>query len=145
MATCAKKAKQALIVFLSLEGKVREVILELDIAALNFKDGMEKMHEKLDTHFLEYINQSAFLTNKTFEGYQRQPDPSIEHFLINFSQHVTKLKDFNILLPEPVLAFRVLKSVNLTSENEKLVKATISELTLSSMSGQLQKILDKVF
>ena len=38
MATCVEKAKQALIVFLSLEGKPRETVLELDIAALNSKD-----------------------------------------------------------------------------------------------------------
>ena len=67
---------------------------------------MEKVYEKLDTLFLEDINQSAFLANETFEGYWRQPDTSIEDFLIKFSRHVAKLKDLNILLLEPVLAFR---------------------------------------
>ena len=141
MVTCVEKVKQILIVFLSLEGKARETVLELDIAALNSEDRMEKVYEKLDTLFLEDINQSAFLAYETFEGYGRQPDTSIEDFLINFSQHVPKFKDFNILLLEPVLAFRALKSANLTPENENLVKATINELTLSSMSGQLRKIM----
>ena len=50
---------------------------------------------------------------------------------------------FNILLPEPVLTFRALKSANLAPDNEKLVKATVSELTLSSMSGQSRKIMHK--
>ena len=68
---------------------------------------------------------------------------SLEDFLIDFGRHVAKLKDFNILLPEPVLAFRALKSANLTPDNEKLVKATVGELTLSSMSGQLWKIMHK--
>ena len=74
MAMCVKKAKRALIVFLSLERKAREAILELNIVALNSKDGMEKVYEKLDWLFLEDINQSAFLTNETFEGYRKQPD-----------------------------------------------------------------------
>ena len=57
------------------------------------------------THsFLEDINQSTFLAYETFKGYQKQPDTSIED-LINFGQQVAKLKDFNILLPEPVVAF----------------------------------------
>ena len=34
-------------------------------------------------------------------------------------------------------------SANLTPDNEKLVKATVSELTLSSLSGQLRKIMHK--
>ena len=67
----------------------------------------------------------------------------MEDFLIDFGLHVTKLKDFNILLPEPVLTFRALNSANLTLDNEKLVKATVGELTLSSMSGQSRKIMYK--
>ena len=59
MAMSVKKVKQALIVFLSQEGKARKVVLELDIVALNSEDGMEKVYEKLDTLFLEDINQSA--------------------------------------------------------------------------------------
>ena len=69
------------------------------------------------------------------------PGTSLEDFLIEFGWLVDKLKDFNILLPEPVLAFRALKSANITKDNEKLVKATVSKLTLSSMSEQLQKIM----
>ena len=121
MATCVKKAKWVPIVFPSPEGKARKAVLELDIAALNSEDGMEKVYEKLDTLFLEDINQSAFLAYKTFKRYWRQPDTSIEDFLINFRWHVPKLKDFNILLPEHVLAFRTLKSADLTPKNERLV------------------------
>ena len=143
MATCVEKAKWALIVFLSLEGKAREAVLELDIVALNSEDGMKKVYEKLDTLFLEDINQSAFLAYKTFKGYLRQPDTSLKDF-INFGLHVAKLKDFNILLPEPVFASSALNRANLTPENERLVKVTIGELTLSSMSGKLWKIMHKL-
>ena len=126
-----------------MEGKAREAILELDTVVLNSEDGMKNLYEKLDTLFLEDINQSAFWAYETFEGSRRPPETSLEDFLIDFGRHIVKLKDFNILLSEPVLAFRALKSANLTSDNEKLVKATVSELTLSSMSGQLRKIIHK--
>ena len=143
LVTSLYKTKRAPIVFLSLKGKAREAILELDIAVLNSEDGMKNLYEKLDTLFLEDINQSAFRANETFEGYQRPPGTSLENFLIDFGLHVAKLKDFNILLPEPVLAFRALKSANLIPDNEKLVKATVGKLTLFSMSGQLWKIMHK--
>ena len=128
---------------MSLEGKAREAFLELDTAVLNSEDGMKNLYEKLDTLFLEDINQSAFRAYETFENYRRPPGTSLEDFLIDFGQHVARLKDFNILLPEPVLAFKALKSADLTLDNKKLVKATVSELTLFSMSGQLQKIMHK--
>ena len=59
LVTSLDKTKQALIVFLSLEGKAREAVLELDTAVLNSEDGMKKLYEKLDTLFLEDVNQSA--------------------------------------------------------------------------------------
>ena len=139
LATSLDKTKRALIVFLSLKGKAREAVLELDTEVLNSEDGMKNLYEKLDTLFLEDINQSAFQVYKRFESYRRPPGTSLEDFLIDFGRHVAKLKDFNILLAEPVLAFRALKSANLTSDNEKLV----GELTLSSLSGQLRKIMHK--
>ena len=131
------KTKRALMV----EGTAREAVLELDTAVLNSENGMKKLYEKLDTLFLEDVNQSAFQAYETFENYQRPPGTSLEYFLIWFGRLVAKLKDFNILLPEPVLAFRTLKSTNITEDNEKLVKATVSELMLSSMSEQLRKIM----
>ena len=42
--------------FLSLEGKAREAVLELDTEVLNSEDGMKNLNEKLDTLFLEDIN-----------------------------------------------------------------------------------------
>ena len=52
-------------------------------------------------------------------------------FLINFRHHIVKLNDHQILLPETVLAYKALKSANLKFENERVVKVTIRELTLS--------------
>ena len=141
LATSLDKTKRALMVFLSLEGIAREAVLELDTAVFNSEDGMKKSYEKLDTLFLEDVNQSAFRAYETFENYQRPPGMLLEDFLIEFGRLVAKLKDFNVLLPEPVLAFRALKSDNITKDNEKLVKATVSELTLSSMLKQLRKIM----
>ena len=60
LATSLDKTKRAPIVFLSLEGKAREAILELDTVVLNSEDGMKNLYEKLDTLFLEDKNQSAF-------------------------------------------------------------------------------------
>ena len=46
-----------------------------------------------------------------------------------------------IILPEPVLAYRVLSCANLTDDHEKLISATVSELTLKFMAFQLRKVM----
>ena len=103
---------------------------------------MKKLYENLNRLFLEDVNQSAFMAYEYFENYQSHSNMSIDDFLINFKYYIRELKDHMILFPEPVLIYKALKSVNLTSENERLVKAkaTIGELTLSAMSEQLKKL-----
>ena len=93
--TSLDKSKRALMVFLSLEGIEREAVVELNTAVLNSVDGMKKLYEKLDTLFLEDINQSAFWAYETFENYQRPPGTSLEDFLIEFGRLVAKWKYFN--------------------------------------------------
>ena len=44
---------------------------------------MKKLYEKLDTLFLEDVNQSAFQAYETFENFQRLPGVSLD-FLIEF-------------------------------------------------------------
>ena len=126
--------------FLSLTGQARTAILEMDISLLNTEDGMDKLVEKLDTLFLEDKNQSAFISYENFENYHRERNTSINDYLIQFDRHVAKLREFQITLPEPVLAYRALKSANLSPENERLIRATINNPTLYDMAQQLKKI-----
>ena len=59
-------------VLLSLEGKTRKAVLELNLITLNANDSMEKLYKKFYTLFLEEANQSAFIAYKSFESYWRQ-------------------------------------------------------------------------
>ena len=47
--TSVKKEIQALAIFLSMQGKARELLLELKIDELNQANGVDKVLEKLDT------------------------------------------------------------------------------------------------
>ena len=47
------------------------------------------------------------------------------------------------ILPEHVLAYRVLISENISSEKEQLTRATVSKLTYRNMPGQLKRIYDQ--
>ena len=116
--------------FLTLTEKAREAVLEINATDLNKDDGMEKLYTKLDSLFQEDSNQAALSAYDTFDRYLRPKDMSVKDFLITFEQMTTKLKeDHKITLPEPVLAYRALRSANLCEENERLIRATVSDLT----------------
>ena len=103
-------AKRAPAVFLSLKGQARAAILERDVALLHSDDGIDKLIEKLDTLFQEDKNQSAFVCYENFESYHREPHVFINDYLIKFGRCVSKLREFQIILPEPVQAYHAHKS-----------------------------------
>ena len=110
MATNIELVKQAPTVFLTLDGKAREAVLEMDPETLNKDDGMKKLYDKLDTLFKEDANQSALIAYESFEIYQKPESMAVGDYLIEFDRLVARLNDHNIKLPEPVLAYRALKS-----------------------------------
>ena len=61
--------------------------------------------------------------------------------LNNFECLYNKLKVYQMELLNGVLAYHVLKSANLSEENEKFARATITALTYKSMTEQLKKII----
>ena len=105
---------------------------------LNEEDGLSKLFSKLDELFKEDKNKAALETYNKFERYSR-PEMTIADYLIEFDRMIAQLKLHKIILPEPVLAYRVLRGANLTDDHEKLIRASVSELTLKSMAFQLKK------
>ena len=141
IATPTQKSKRAPTVFLGLKGKAREAVLEMDPEALNTDDGMLLLYEKLDSLFLVDKNQAALEAYGKFEKYLRPSDVSMFDFQIEFDRMVQQLKAYEIQLPEAVLAYRALKSANLNENHEKLIMATVKEITLKEMMSQIRKVM----
>ena len=58
---------------------------------------------------------------------------NMSDYLNEFERLNIKLKEYKIDLPEPVLAYHLLKSANTSQEREQLAKATLTELTYVGM------------
>ena len=141
MATNVDKKQRAPTVFLTLTGKAREAILEMDAAELDKEDGMAKMYAKLDDLFKEDKTQAALICYDKFERYSKPSEMSITDYLVEFERMTEKLKNYDISLPEPVLAYRCLRSANLSDNYENIVKATVGNLTFKGMAAQLKKVM----
>ena len=132
--------KQGPAIFLTLEGQAREAALELDVARISEKTGVQNIIEKLDSLFLKDKTQSAFEAYDTFEKFRRNEETSISDYINEFERLQAKTESYGTKLPTDVLAYRLLKSANLSETHEQLAKATISELTYDAMKSQLKKI-----
>ena len=134
------KKKQGPAIFLSLNGKPRASVLELDVGVVSGDKGVEAILEQLDKLYLKDRHQTAYLAYEAFEKFQRPVAMSMTDFINEFERMYHKLKQHKMELPDGVLAYRLLKSAHLSEQHEQLARATLTELTYDNMKGQLKKI-----
>ena len=139
-----EKGKLGPCVFLSLSGDARAAAHEIPLDDLNKDDGLDTLIKKLNELYLKDKEGSAFEAYESFEKYQRPNDMDINRYINAFERLYQKAKNFTLVLPDGVLAYRLLKSANLSSEHEQLAKATLPSLTYANMKKQLKKIFNDV-
>lgn len=138
--TSVPEEKQGPAIFLSLDGKAREAVLELDVADLKGKEGVKNIIKKLDTLYKKDKIQVAYDAYDAFERFQRSSDMLMKDFIIEFERLLSKTKSYGTTMSEDILAYRLLKSANLSAREQQLTRATIQDLTYDSMKLQLMKI-----
>ena len=137
-----KEEKRAPAICLSLTGKAREAALELPVEKLTKKTGVQELRLKLDSLFLKDSDQRMYAAYDKFEKFKRTTDMNINDFIIEFEKRNAKLIEHKIVLPDPVLAYRLWNSSEIGSDKEQLARATIATLTYDIMKNQLRKIFD---
>ena len=138
--TTLDDAKQGPCLYLSLKGKAREAALELDIDAIKGEDGVNLILKRLDELYLEDTTQTAYLAYQNFETFKRPETMNMKDYLVKFEQLYTKIKDHQMVLPDGVLAYRVLNSANLSNEQMTLCRATMTDLKYDAMVKQLKRL-----
>ena len=133
--------KQGAALFLSLEGKTRDSVLsDIDVTKLSAVDGIDIILTSLDTLYLKDKSDSGFEAFDKFIKYRRPQNTSIPEYISEFNMRYNKLKHFNMILPEGVLAYALLTCANLSSEQEQLARATCKDLTYNDMKKQIERI-----
>ena len=138
------KMKQGPAIYLTLSGKAREAVFELDIEKLNDDSGVDTVLKRLDKMFLQDSNQSAYMAYDKFEKFQMLPDMDIKEYINQFESLYNKIRVHNMELPDGVLAYRVLKCANISQEHEQLAQVTITEFSYSDMTEHLKEIFGDV-
>ena len=150
--TTIEEAKRAITLLLRLPPKAKSVALDVPTEELSKGktyteqsgtrkvSGVQRLLEVLDTVFLEDINKEKFKAYRDIRNYKRQKSQSIQDFLLEYDKRIRRLREYEINLPEEVLAFEVLDSSNLSSEQESMANATVKELSYVAMKDQIRKI-----
>ena len=132
-------------VYLSLERQDRQCCADIyfKVETLHSDSGVDELIKELKTPYDKDAEQAAFIAYKEFETFQRPPSMSILGYINEFERRNNKIKSKKIELPDAVLAYRLLKSANVSEEKQTLARATISKLTFEDMKKQLKAIFDQ--
>ena len=140
MFTSLEPEKQGPPIVLTLEGEAQDAVLELSTSVIIQKDGVKRIIDKLDNIYKKDELSEKYNALEAFEGYKRIANITMREFLTEFEKRLNKIKSFKIDMSDDMLAFRLLKSANLTSRDEQLVKATIMELKCELVKSKLIKV-----
>ena len=137
--TYLEPGRQGPAVALSLEGEAQDAILELDTAVISGTGGVDKIIERLNRLYKKDEPTEKYNALESFETYKRNSSTVIRDFLTEFEKRYHKTKNHGTIWSDDLLAYRLLKSANLTTRDEQLVKATIGELKYDIVKTKLIK------
>ena len=96
--------KQGPAILLSLEGKARDTVLELEIDDVAADGGVKLIIDKLDKLYLKDKAQSAYEAYDRFEKFQRTSGMHIKDFIFEFEKLLSKSKSHGTTMSSDILA-----------------------------------------
>lgn len=140
--TNLEPGKQGVALASSLEGKALDAVLELTDDELSNTDGtgVDKIIEKLDTLYKKNTLTEKIEDIEKFESVVRSENSSVNNYITEFDKCINKLKVHKIIYPDDVKGFKLLKGANVQPNEEKLIRATITDITYDLVLKKLKDI-----
>lgn len=108
--------KQALAVALGLEGRAKEIAMEIPAEDLDNDNGMDTLFMKLDGVFEE--KGCAYDVYSHVDRLMKDSSVSMVDYIIDFEQRYNRMKKYNMALPDAVLAFKLLDTTCLDEKKQ---------------------------
>jgi hypothetical protein len=140
-------AKRGIAIALSLpEGdktRIREKVWdEITLDKLKVDGGFKELTNFMDLKLGKDELEDSLEKFESFEDYQRT-DEDITQYIDNFDSRYQKIDKKGMKLPEPILAFKLLRRANLTKEEKLLVLTGMDYSKKTELYTQAQKSLKK--
>ena len=144
------RSKQGIVIALTLPNeepfKVRENVLNnLSLDELKRENGLDTLIQYLDVYLEKDDLSDRFEKYEDFENFQRTNGQNIREFIADFDSKYRKLWKMSINLPPEILAFKLLKTVNITKHQKMLVLTGVNfsnkETIYEDMKQSLRKFI----
>ena len=132
--------KQGLALASSLEGKALDAVLELDDTDINAAARVDNIIKKLDNVFKKNTLTQKIEDIEKFESFTRNEQTTIKEYLSEFEKSINKLKVHKIIYPSDVIGFKLLKGAKIPPNEEKIIRATITDIDYDSVIKKLKAV-----
>ena len=140
--TATKKPQQAATLIGWMTGKPEEVAIQIDIEKISDVGGVDYLLLELDKLFEEDKTQSVFAAIDCFNSYRRPENSTMDEYIREFQQRyktLVQIRGKGELYEDGIIAFQLLHQSNLNSEQQRLIRATVSELSYANMEAALKR------
>ena len=134
------KRKQALAVALSLKGRARDIALEIPADDLDKDNGMTTLIQELDNLFMREEKDQAYEAYSEFDRISRKDDVPMGEYIADFEHKYNKIRKFNMILPDAVLAFKLLDTAVLDVKEKQLALTACGTHTFADMKSALKRV-----
>ena len=114
--------RQGSALVLSLEDEALDAVLEIDESDISKENGVDFIIHCLNRMFKKYSTVTKYQALEVFRSFKRPSNMSIQAYLNEFGKKLFKTKCYGTIMSEDILAYRLLKSANLSSYHEELEK-----------------------
>ena len=144
------RSKQGIVIALTLPNeepfRVRENVLnDLSLDELKRENGLDTLIQYLDVNLEKDDLSDRFEKYEDFENFHRTNGQNIREFIADFDFKYRKLWKMSINLPPEILAFKLLKTVNITKHQRMLVLTGVNfsnkETIYEDMKQSLKKFI----
>ena len=140
--TSLEPEKQVPAIVLLLE-ELQDGVLELDSDIIYGKDSVDKIIARLNKIYKKDELTQKYNALELFKKYKRQDSTTIRNFLTEFEKRFYKTRRYGIIMSDNLLAYRLIKSANMTTGDEQLVKVIINKLSYDIVKSKLIKIFSE--
>ena len=142
------KEKQGIAIALSLpendttqiRGKVFDQIC---IDDLKEEDGLDTLIAFFDKHLKKDDLADGLEKFEEFEDFKRNPEMSVSEYIATFDARYRKIEKLKMTLPPEILAFKLLKRANISTEERMLVLTGMNYADKKSLYGAAKSSLQK--
>ena len=120
--------------------KVEKAVSTLTVHNLNRETGLDVLIEKVDDAFKDEIVEDTYSIYLKSTNLKKQPSMSMNDYIIEFENLNHEMSIHNIVLPDTVLAFKILEMALINDSQLQMALTLASDLLFKSMRGALKRI-----